>query len=243
MPPCRVCGSSIAPALFLLLLGGLLATSSLHPQPASAEGPVPTSSPSDSLALSPHPPSAWNQVSLWIGGTSLNGQLIGKVRRSTIGMLGLRYHRRLSPAPNSRRAGLTYTYMIDLLPVVALSIPSGTVPQSSLSDETTFTDGITTYGVGVAPLGLRINYRTEGRVEPFIAGSTGAMYFLRAFPDGRGRRLNFMVDAGGGLEVRLTPATTLSIGYRYHHLSNGFRGAINPGIDSHLFHVGFTVVP
>lgn len=159
-------------------------------------------------------------------------------------MVGLRYHRRLAPAPGTQRTtGLTYTYTIDVMPLVAVSIPSGTVPKTSLSDQVVYTDGLTTYGVGLAPIGLRLNYRTRTPVEPYIAGSTGGLYFRRALPDGRGERINFMVDAGAGLQIGLSSQTTLSVGYRYHHLSNGFRGEVNPGLDSHLFHVGLTVVP
>lgn len=189
-------------------------------------------------------PASWNQVGVWVGGTSLNGRLIGKVSQSTLGVLGVRYHRRLAPSPDARRdRGLTYTYTIDALPVVGLTIPDGTIPKTSFDGRTTFTEGVTTYGVGLSPIGLRLNYRTGTRVEPYVAGSTGAVYFFDSLPDSRGKRMNFMVDAGVGFEIGLTSHTSLSMGYRYHHLSNGFRGNINPGIDSHLFHAGLTVVP
>lgn len=234
--------------IILLLVGGL---GLLAAQPGAAHPADPSPkayATGDSLqtaSTSPSRlPSSWNRISLWIGGTALNGRLIGKIPRSSIGMLGLRYHRRLAPSPGSERTGgLTYTYLIDLLPVVAVSIPGGTVPQTSLSDRTVFTDGITTYGVGIAPIGLRLNYRLDAPVEPYIAGSTGALFFHRALPDGRGERINFMVDAGAGLQISLTTQTILSVGYRYHHLSNGFRGEVNPGMDSHLFHAGITLVP
>jgi len=235
------------PAL-LLLVGGL-GLLSAQPGAVHAMRPSPGEHVTDdSTKAAPSAtsrlPASWNRISLWIGGTSLNGRLIGKIPRSSLGMLGIRYHRRLAPRPESQQTrGLTYTYTIDLLPVVAVSVPNGTVPKTSLSNRTVFTDGITTYGVGIAPIGLRLNYRTDAPVEPYIAGSTGALFFHRSLPDGRGERINFTVDAGAGLQIGLTAKTTLSVGYRYHHLSNGFRGEINPGIDSHLFHAGLTIVP
>lgn len=227
------------------LIIGLL---SLSAGPAGAHSvPSAPSSWDDSLDTStsaPPLPASWNRVSVWVGGASLNGRLIGTVPQSALGMLGVRYHRRLAPSPNARHSqGLTYTYTIDALPVVGLTIPDGTIPKTSFNGRTTFTEGVTTYGVGLSPIGLRLNYRTGARVEPYVAGSTGAVYFFQSLPDGRGKAMNFMVDAGVGLQIGLTSQTMLSVGYRYHHLSNGFRGDINPGIDSHLFHAGLTVVP
>jgi opacity protein-like surface antigen len=52
-----------------------------------------------------------------------------------------------------------------------------------------------------------------------------------------------MFDVGAGVRVVLTPTLTLTAGYRYHHLSNGFRGQINPGVDANLFRLGVTVSP
>jgi len=62
-------------------------------------------------------------------------------------------------------------------------------------------------------------------------------------PNALGRSLNFMFDLGAGVRVVLTPTLTLTAGYRYHHLSNGFRGQINPGVDANLFRLGVTASP
>jgi len=226
--------------LVLCLLGAGVGA----PTPALSQ-PSGSSSPDSTRADAPTSPFApsWNRVSVWAGGSGFNSRFIGKIPQSTIAMVGVRYHRRLAPSPGSPSGGLTYTYTIDVLPAALVSLPGGLVPRTSLGASTVATDAITTVGVGGAPIGLRLNYRTGGAVQPYVAGRTGALYFAQALPDPRGERLNFMVDAGGGVQVALSPATTLTVGYRYYHLSNGFRGAINPGIDAHLFHLGVTVVP
>jgi hypothetical protein len=46
---------------------------------------------------------------------------------------------------------------------------------------------------------------------------------------------------GAGLRLVLTTRTTLTVGYRYHHLSNGFRGKINPGVDANLVYLGVSL--
>lgn len=232
--------SSLPPAV--LLLCALAAAPASNP--ASAAGPFPPPDDSTRTASSDAPfASSWNRVSMWAAGSSVNGRLIGRIPQSVVGLLGVRYHRRLAPSPESWSGGLTYTYVIDVLPAAFVSVPGGSVPRTSLSDTPVVTEGTTTFGVGVAPIGLRLTYRTAGLLQPYIAWSVGALYFVQSVPDSQGKRLNFTVDGGGGVQLIFTSAATLTIGYRYLHLSNGFRGAINPGIDAHLFHLGVTVVP
>jgi len=163
--------------------------------------------------------------------------------------MGLRYHRLLIPSTSETRTnGPTLTYMLDVFPAFLLSIPPGTVsapPESGVpstdSEASVYRKGLDTYGVGANPVGLRITYRVAKRVQPFIAGSTGLVYFLQSVPNERGKHLHFMFDVGVGVQVVLTPDLILTAGYRYYHLSNGFRGQINPGIDENLLHLGVAV--
>jgi len=234
----------------LVVLVALLATAPTGPG-ASAQSQrhtVPSRTPwerADSSGKTDHPrlPTSWHRLSAWVGGSSLNGQLIGEVPNSSIGLIGLRYHHRLAPRPETASTGVTYTYFADVMPLVILSIPSGTIPRTAGSGELVDTEGTTAYGIGVSPVGLRIGYQTGARIEPFISGSTGGVFFVDPLPDDRGKHFNFTVDAGAGVRLALTQTTALSVAYRYHHLSNGFRGEINPGIDSHLFQLGFTIIP
>jgi opacity protein-like surface antigen len=57
-------------------------------------------------------------------------------------------------------------------------------------------------------------------------------------PSERGTQFNFVFDVGAGFRIVLTPNLLLSAGYRYHHLSNGFRGQVNPGVDANLLYLG-----
>ncbi|WP_157942141.1 acyloxyacyl hydrolase [Salinibacter altiplanensis] len=195
--------------------------------------------PTDSSAPGPAP--ATNAVGAWVGGSFATGRLIGNIQGAHLGLLGLRYHRLLVPSsPSPTPDGPTLTYTADLLPVLFLSVPSS-APRSLSSDG--FPSERTTVGVGVRPAGLRLTYRVGRRVQPFIAGSTGLAFFDRSVPNALGRSLNFTFDVGAGVRVVLTPTLLLSLGYRYHHLSNGFRGQINPGVDANLLQLGVTVSP
>ncbi|MEF8815622.1 MAG: acyloxyacyl hydrolase [Salinibacter sp.] len=204
----------------------------------------------DSLASGAASPST-NAVSAWAGGSFATVSLIGNIQNAHVGLLGLRYHRLLTPSsPNSPPRGPTLTYMADLVPVLLVSIPSGALPTLPL--DASGTEGsspghrsqtLTAYGVGVRPAGLRLTYRPAERVQPFVAGSTGLALFDQSIPNTLGRSLNFMFDVGAGVRIAVTPALVLTASYRYYHLSNGFRGQINPGVDANLLQLGVTVSP
>ena len=88
------------------------------------------------------------------------------------------------------------------------------------------------------PIGIRVAFRSQHRVRPFLAGHTGILYFFDRIPDDRGQKTNFAAGLGGGLTVSFPAGTNLTIGYRYHHISNGFRGSINPGLDANVVYLG-----
>ncbi len=204
----------------------------------------------DSLAPASSIAPSTNAVGIWAGGSFATGRLIGNIQRARVGLVGLRYHRLLAPSsPSPVSDDPTLTYTADLLPVLFLSIPSGALLPLP-SDGSTSGDASssrpeerTAVGAGIRPAGLRLTYRPGKRVQPFVAASTGLAFFNRSLPNALGRSLNFMFDVGAGVRVVLAPTLTLTAGYRYHHLSNGFRGQINPGVDANLFQLGVTVSP
>lgn len=216
----------------------------------SAEGRGPTDAPVDtsttaqsaltastsiaSQAFSP------NRLRVWGGGSFATGGPIGNVPRAQLRLLGLRYEHLLVPSSlDSTPKGPTLTYTVDVLPILHLTIPPRAISIPPLDDESsTRNRGLATYGVGISPAGLRMTYRITKRVQPFVGGSTSITYFTASVPAPRGKPLNFMFDLGAGVQVILTPDLLLTVGYRYHHLSNGFRGQINPGVDANLLHFG-----
>lgn len=96
-------------------------------------------------------------------------------------------------------------------------------------------------GFGIAPIGFQFNYNGENTVQPFVKTSAGFMHFKKQFPDERGTNLNFTLELGGGIEFVVGENISLSLGYKYHHMSNGQFGAVNPGVDSNIFYSGITI--
>lgn len=184
---------------------------------------------------------ARSQGSLWYSGSAGGGSVLGNIEKGRLQLLGLRYHHLLLPAPTQDRASYdapTLTYTADLIPAARLSIPKDGAPGAYYARIPDSGTPLDTYGFGVYPVGLRLQFRNRSRIRPFLSGHTGLLYFFDRVPDDRGRRFNFAAALGGGLEIKLLSSLALTLEYRYHHLSNGFRGSINPGLDVNVLHLG-----
>jgi hypothetical protein len=184
--------------------------------------------------------SSQTRIGVWVARSFSAGSVLGTLPGGRLDLLGLRYARRLIPTGEqaaSRFDGPSLTYTADLIPVARLHIPKDATPDRFFPGNNPEKRALSTTGVGAYPLGLRVTFRFRERVRPFIAGHTGGLYFADPLPDPRGRRFNFAVGIGTGVWVALPHRLSLTLGYRYHHLSNGFRGSINPGLDANLLYL------
>jgi hypothetical protein len=162
---------------------------------------------------------------------------------------GLRWSRTLQ---GNQRVRLDY--MADLLPVVIstempiyerIATSSAICPANTMCLENTYAYGSllgtrTVFGVGATPLGLQLRTVATNRIEIVARTSAGLIQFSRRIPDPEERRLNYTLDAGLGLTTRLSSGTSLDVGFRLNHISNGGRGAVNPGMNSRMLEVGIS---
>lgn len=183
-----------------------------------------------------------NTVSAWGGGSFATGGPIGNIQQAQLGILGLRYERLLLPRPphtSQSVNGPALTYTVDVIPVLRLSASAESIDPAPPDRPPAVREAnVETYGTGISPAGLRLTFRAAKRVQPFLAGSAGLLYLGQPVPSERGKQINFIFDVGTGVRIVLSPDLLLSAGYRYYHLSNGFRGQINPGVDANLFYFG-----
>jgi hypothetical protein len=180
---------------------------------------------------------AATEVGFWGGGSLGSPTLIGATEESRLGLFAFRYARVLSRGEN-----LAFKYTLDV-PFAQLSYPStqtGGVPPPPPSGPATFRERKTITGAGLSPVGFQLNFRRRERAQPFVQASGGFLYFGERVPDARGAQFNFTADFGGGVEVRAGARRAWTFGYRYHHVSNGYRADVNPGFDSNLFYAGFS---
>jgi hypothetical protein len=164
----------------------------------------------------------------FVGGYSFHSTrgFWGKIPDAKLRIFILRYNRKLFVF-NKR-------HLIEYVGEINVSA-NYNIPSTSRYQADSFT------GYGLSPLGFQFNFNKTKTVQPFFKTSTGFMYFDDPFPDRRGVKFNFTLEIGAGLEFVITPNISLSIGYKYHHMSNFQFGQINPGIDSNIFYTGITI--
>jgi hypothetical protein len=54
-------------------------------------------------------------------------------------------------------------------------------------------------------------------------------------------RFNFTFDFSGGVQIVNSNRRAFTIGYKYEHISNGYRGTFNPGVDVQMIFAGFSI--
>jgi hypothetical protein len=177
-----------------------------------------------------------NEWGIW-GGMSFNSPtLIGKTPDANFGNTGLRYGRVLAASKT-----VAFEWTIDAIPVAVLSNPrlEVTFPAPGIFINSFVRRSV--YGFGAAPIGLKFNFRRNRRVQPFGQATGGFLYFNRQAPVDDSSRFNFTFDFSGGVQIVNSNRRSFTIGYKYQHISNGYTGTFNPGVDVQMIFAGFSV--
>ena len=95
------------------------------------------------------------------------------------------------------------------------------------------------YGVGVAPVVWRWNFRPQPKWSAFAELSMGGLWTTQAIPE-ETSRLNFTAHWGGGVRIAPRGRHALLIAYRFQHFSNGNQFGSNPGVNSHVVMAGWS---
>lgn len=151
----------------------------------------------------------------------------GQIPKATLNIYTLRYNRKLFTVNKK--------HLVEYVAEANLSA------NYTLSNIDQYQSSGSYNGFGVTPLGFQLNFNKERIIQPFLKSSTGFLYFKEPFPDERGVSFNFTLEFGAGLELMISRNASFTLGYKYHHMSNGQRGQINPGVDSNIFYSGFTI--
>ena len=225
---CRTIQLSICPCLLLLVFTVRVA----------AQAPNDNSTSGSAL---PNPPATEgihkgdNEFGVWGGFSFHSPTLIGKTPDARFGNIGLRYGRVLAASET-----VAFSWTIDAIPVAVLSNPRFTVVPSGSGFVVTQSRK-SVYAWGAAPIGLKLNFRRDRRVQPFAQATGGFLYFSEDVPFAGAARFNFTYDFSGGVQIVNSDRKAFSIGYKYHHISNGYHSNINPGVDTQMIFVGFSV--
>ena len=146
----------------------------------------------------------------------------------------LRYGRTLAASDS-----LALQYTLDVVP---LAVATGTIVSRTTSPAGVDTfRRETAYGAGFTPLGLQLDFANGSKVHPYAHVNGGFLYFNKSVPIEDAGRFAWVGEAGGGLRIFTSERRAVSVGVRFHHISNGDRQGSNRGLNQFVFYAGFSV--
>jgi opacity protein-like surface antigen len=189
-----------------------------------------------------------NEYQVWGGYSPDSLTWIGKSEARRLFMAGAGWRRVLLTTDR-----FAWKFTLDIVPVALVSQPTlngtETVQNASKIAAECQAAGLscgptgrrTTYGVGFAPIGFEFNFRRRQRVQPVLGINAGLLHFTRDVPVANSSATNFTFSFGAGLQIFTSPSKSVTVGYRFHHISNANSGnPFNPGIDSNFIYLGYS---
>jgi hypothetical protein len=188
-----------------------------------------------------------NEYQVWGGYSPDSLTWIGKSEARRLFMAGAGWRRVILASDR-----VAWKFTVDIVPVTLLSQPTlngaETVQDPKKLIVFCAAAGIncgaagrrTTYGIGFAPVGFEFNFRRKRRIQPVLGINAGLLHFTRDVPVDHSMATNFTFSWGGGVQIFTSESRSVTIGYRFHHISNANASAINPGIDSNFIYAGFS---
>lgn len=181
------------------------------------------------------------EFGIYAGSFTFHKDLRGESQKAPVVLFGLRY---AWTTKNNERHRLRY--YIDFDPLIIVNYRERRPIQVTPTTTTVIGDRKTVFGVGFTPVGLQFNWRNSKKYQPYIAGGFGVAVFNKKFPDNRsplqpdkiGNRFQLMPEFGAGLEIRTSETKSYFIGYKYHHLSNGYTAPLNVGYNTNMVYGG-----
>lgn len=141
------------------------------------------------------------------------------------------------------RAGLTGLHLVPRLGrvVTGLRGPERLRGQLELAAEPVLvhldTRASTTF-LGLDAL-VRWLFAGRGRWRPYVEAGAGVVGAESGLPGNR-CEVSFTLQGGAGVLVFFAPGSAISVGYRFHHLSNGNLCSPNAGVNASVVLVGLT---
>jgi hypothetical protein len=98
------------------------------------------------------------------------------------------------------------------------------------------------YGFAIAPLGFTLELFRTHRFHPFAETMEGLIASTEPIPENQpdASGLNFLFDLGGGVRWYPSPQRSVTLGYRFLHISNADTTNFNPGVDNNVIYVGYS---
>jgi hypothetical protein len=133
---------------------------------------------------------------------------------------------------------LALQYTLDAIP---LAVATGTIVSRTTVGGVTAFQRETAYGGGVTPLGLQLDFANGSKVHPFAHVNGGLLWFNKSVPIEDAGKLALVGEAGGGIRIFTSERRAVSLGVRFHHISNGDRAGSNRGLNQFVIYAGFSI--
>jgi hypothetical protein len=118
-------------------------------------------------------------------------------------------------------------YVAEFLPFVLLDQPANLnyygIPRS--------TDKQLVPGIGITPIGFRMQWRDGKAIKPYLMGKGGFLVFSKKAESPNASYENISLRSEIGVQIRMTKRVDLRLGMGDYHFSNVFIVPSNPGLD------------
>jgi hypothetical protein len=181
-----------------------------------------------------------NEFGVWGALSAGSPHVIGITGDVQLGQAAIRFGRILVDRP-----GFAFEWTIDVIPAEIVRQPRA-VDAFYVNSRIAYyaLDGHQiVYGGGVNPIGLKFNFFRQDQWQPVLASTGGFVVSVLPVPvDVHGEeQFNFTFDLQAGLQhFNSSNTRAWMFGYKYQHISNGYRGTINPGADFNVIFVGYS---
>jgi hypothetical protein len=181
-----------------------------------------------------------NEFGVWGALSAGSPHVIGVTGDVQLGQAAFRIGRILVDKP-----GFAFEWTIDVIPAEIVRQPRA-VDAIYVNSRIAYysLDGHQiVYGGGVNPIGLKFNFFRQHQWQPVLASTGGFVVSVLPVPvDVNGEeQFNFTFDLQAGLQhFNSSNTRAWMFGYKYQHISNGYRGTINPGADFNVIFFGYS---
>jgi hypothetical protein len=135
-----------------------------------------------------------------------------------------------------KRLALQYT-----LDVVPVAVATGTIVSRTTVGGVDIFHRETAYGAGITPLGFQVDFRNGSKVHPFAHVNGGLLWFNKSVPIEDAGSFAYVGEAGGGVRIFTSERRAVTLGVRFHHISNGDRQGSNRGLNQFVIYAGFSI--
>lgn len=96
-----------------------------------------------------------------------------------------------------------------------------------------------TFGQAFSPAGVKFSFGTRHALQPYAIGSLGYMYTSRAVRIADASPFNYLIQAGGGVEIYRSRHRSVAAECLLSHFSNWNTADANPGTDQVVYRVAY----